>query len=227
MSYRILIVEDMPELLDNVCAFFREEGKDLLEVVSCADGDEALRMVTDGDFDLMILDVMLPGASGFDICRAARQKGNCPIILLTALGSDENILKGYELGCDDYVVKPFVMRHLYAKSLALLKRAKRDGEDGVISCGAIELNKRTMNVTVNGREIDLNSKEYALLFYLLMNKGCILTREAILDHVWNDNLDVSDRVVDNTIRRLRNALGEASSQVKTVFGRGYKLTEGK
>ena len=227
MSYRILIVEDMPELLDNVCAFFREEGKDLLEVVSCPDGDEALAKVTSEDFDLMILDIMLPGASGFDICRAARKKGNCPIILLTALGSDENILKGYELGCDDYVVKPFVMRHLYAKSLALLKRAKRDGEDGVISSGAIELNKRTMNVTVNGREIDLNSKEYALLFYLLMNKGCILTREAILDHVWNDNLDVSDRVVDNTIRRLRNALGEASSQVKTVFGRGYKLTEGK
>lgn len=227
MSYRILIVEDMPELLDNVCAFFREEGKDLLEVVSCSDGDEALAKVNAQDFDLMILDIMLPGASGFDICRAARKKGGCPIILLTALGSDENILKGYELGCDDYVVKPFVMRHLYAKSLALLKRAKRDEEGGVISCGAIELNKRTMNVTVNGREIDLNSKEYALLFYLLMNKDCILTREAILDHVWDDNLDVSDRVVDNTIRRLRNALGEASSQVKTVFGRGYKLTEGK
>ena len=209
MPYRILIVEDMQELLDNVCAFFREEGKDILEVVSCSDGDEALAKVTDGDFDLMILDIMLPGASGFDICRAARKKGSCPVILLTALGSDENILKGYELGCDDYVVKPFVMRHLYAKSLALLKRAKREAIGEMLSCGAI------------------NSKEYALLFYLLTNKDCILTRQAILDHVWDDNFDVSDRVVDNTIRRLRNALGEASSQVKTVFGRGYKLTEGK
>ena len=227
MSYRILIVEDMPELLDNVCAFFRGEGKDLLEVVSCSDGDEALGKVTNEDFNLMILDVMLPGASGFDICRAARKKGNCPVILLTALGSDENIMKGYELGCDDYVVKPFVMRHLYAKSLALLKRAKREAIGEMLSCGAIKLDKRTLNVTVNGREIYLNSKEYALLFYLLTNKDCILTRQAILDHVWDDNFDVSDRVVDNTIRRLRNALGEASSQVKTVFGRGYKLTEGK
>ena len=213
MPYRILIVEDMQELLDNVCAFFREEGKDILEVVSCSDGDEALAKVTDGDFDLMILDIMLPGASGFDICRAARKKGSCPVILLTA--------------CDDYVVKPFVMRHLYAKSLALLKRAKREAIGEMLSCGAIKLDKRTLNVTVNGREIYLNSKEYALLFYLLTNKDCILTRQAILDHVWDDNFDVSDRVVDNTIRRLRNALGEASSQVKTVFGRGYKLTEGK
>ena len=218
MSYRILIVEDMPELLDNVCAFFREEGKDLLEVVSCADGDEALRMVTDGDFDLMILDVMLPGASGFDICRAARQKGNCPIILLTALGSDVNILMGYELGCDDYVVKPFVMRHLYAKSLALLKRAQKNGAGDVLKCGAVELNKRTMAVTVNGREIDIQAKEYSLLFYLLSNKESILTRENILNHVWDDNLEVNDRVVDGTIRRLRASLGEAAAQVKTVFG---------
>ena len=227
MPYRILIVEDMQELLDNVCAFFREEGKDILEVVSCSDGDEALAKVTDEDFDLMILDIMLPGASGFDICRAARKKGSCPVMLLTALGSDENIMKGYELGCDDYVVKPFVMRHLYAKSLALLKRAKREAYGEMLSCGAIKLDKRTLNVTVNGREIYLNSKEYSLLYYLLTNKDCILTRQAILDHVWDDNFDVSDRVVDNTIRRLRNALGEASSQVKTVFGRGYKLTEGK
>ena len=227
MSYRVLIVEDMPELLDNVCEFFREEGSDLLEVVSCSDGDAAMEMVTTENFDLMILDIMLPGASGFDICKAARKKGDCPIILLTALGSESSILRGYEMGCDDYVVKPFVMRHLYAKSLALLKRAKKSGAGEVLKCGAVELNKRTMEVTVNGREVDIQAKEYSLLFYLLSNKDTILTRENILDHVWGDNLDVNDRVVDGTIRRLRASLGEASSQVKTVFGKGYKLTEGK
>lgn len=227
MSYRILIVEDMQELLDNVCDFFREEGKDLLEVISCSDGDAAMEMVAKENFDLMILDIMLPGASGFDICRAARSKGDCPIILLTALGSESNILKGYEFGCDDYVVKPFVMRHLYAKSLALLKRAKKNGTGEKLKCGAVELNKRTMQVTVNGREIAIQAKEYSLLFYLLSNKGSILTRENILDHVWDGNFDVSDRVVDNTIRRLRACLGEASAQVKTVFGKGYKITEGK
>ena len=146
MSYRILIVEDMQELLDNVCDFFREEGKDLLEVISCSDGDAAMEMVTTEIFDLMILDIMLPGASGFDICKAARKKGDCPIILLTALGSESSILRGYEMGCDDYVVKPFVMRHLYAKSLALLKRANKSGAGEVLKCGAVELNKRTMEV---------------------------------------------------------------------------------
>ena len=227
MSYRVLIVEDMPELLDNVCDFFLEEGADLLEVIRCSDGDTAMEMVTREDFDLMILDIMLPGASGFDICRAARRKSDCPIILLTALGSESSILRGYEMGCDDYVVKPFVMRHLYAKSLALLKRAKKNGAGEVLKCGAVELNKRTMEVTVNGREVDIQAKEYSLLFYLLSNKETILTRENILDHVWGDNFDVNDRVVDGTIRRLRASLGEASSQVKTVFGKGYKLTEGK
>ena len=227
MSYRVLIVEDMPELLDNVCDFFREEGASILEVISCSDGDAAREMVTKEDFDLMILDIMLPGASGFDICRTARQKSDCPVILLTALGSESNILKGYELGCDDYVVKPFVMRHLYAKSLALLKRAQKNGAGEVLKCGAVELNKRTMLVTVNGREIDIQAKEYSLLFYLLSNKESILTRDNILNHVWDDNLDVSDRVVDGTIRRLRACLGEASTQIKTVFGKGYKITEGK
>ena len=227
MSYRVLIVEDMQEILDNVCDFFLEEGKDLLEVTRCSDGSEAMDKVANEDFDLMILDIMLPGASGFDICKAVRKKSGCPIILLTALGSESSILRGYELGCDDYVVKPFVMRHLYAKSLALLKRAQKSAAGEVLKCGAISLNRRAMVVTVNGREIEIQAKEYALLYYLLSNKDSILTRENILDHVWGDNLDVSDRVVDNTIRRLRACLGEASSQVRTVFGKGYKLTEGK
>ena len=227
MPYRVLIVEDMQEILDNVCDFFLEEGADLLEVVRCSDGSEAMDKAANEDFDLMILDIMLPGASGFDICKAARKKGDCPIILLTALGSESSILRGYEMGCDDYVVKPFVMRHLYAKSLALLKRAKRNGAGDVLKCGAVSLNKRTMEVTVNGREVEIQAKEYSLLYYLLSNKEMILTRENILDHVWGDNLDVNDRVVDGTIRRLRACLGEASSQVKTVFGKGYKLTEGK
>ena len=225
MSYRILIVEDMQEILDNVCDFFLEEGKDLLEVTRCSDGNEAMDKVAKEDFDLMILDIMLPGASGFDICRAARKRSDCPIIFVTALGSEDSILKGYETGCDDYVVKPFSTRHLYAKSLALLKRAIKDSGSEEIRCGSITLNKKAMLVSVKGREIDINSKEYFLLLYLLENKGSVLTRKAILDHVWGDDLDVSDRVVDNTIRRLRGCLGDAADQVKTVIGRGYRITE--
>ncbi|MBO4681231.1 MAG: response regulator transcription factor [Clostridiales bacterium] len=225
MSFRLLIVEDSPELLEATGDFFREEGSGLWDVVTASDGNDALAKVRGGSFDLMILDIMLPGASGFDICRAARQKSDCPIIFVTALGSENNILKGYETGCDDYVVKPFSLRHLYAKSLALLKRAKKSSDGDILRCGTISLNRNTMLVTVEGREVAINAREYFLLVYLLENKGAVLTRKAILDHVWGDDLDVSDRVVDNTIRRLRESLGSASGQIKTAIGRGYRITE--
>ena len=225
MSYRLLIVEDSPELLEAVSDFYREEGAGLWEVVTASEGNDALAKVTNESFDLMILDIMLPGASGFDICRAARKRSDCPIIFVTALGSENNILKGYETGCDDYVVKPFSTRHLYAKSLALLKRAVKSGGGEEIRCGDISLNRKSMLVKVSGQEISINAKEYFLLVYLLENKGSVLTRQSILEHVWGDDLDVNDRVVDNTIRRLRESLGDASGQIKTAIGRGYRITE--
>lgn len=225
MSYRLLIVEDTPALLQAISVFFREKGAGIWEVVTSSNGNEALELVRSEEFDLMILDIMLPGASGFDICRAARQKGDCPIIFLTALGAESEIMKGYETGCDDYVVKPFSIRHLYAKSLALLKRAKGGKTTETLSCGAITINTQTMTVTVNGKEADIKSKEYFLLLYLLENKNAILSRERILEKVWGENFDVNDRIVDNAISRLRTDLGEASKQIKTVIGRGYKITE--
>lgn len=225
MSFRLLIVEDSPELLEAASDFYREEDAGLWEVVTASDGNDALAKVNSESFDLMILDIMLPGASGFDICRAARKKSDCPIIFVTALGSEQNILKGYETGCDDYVVKPFSLRHLYAKSLALLKRAKKSDDGDILRCGSISLNRKTMLVKVSGQEIAINAKEYFLLAYLLENKGSVLTRQSILEHVWGDDLDVNDRVVDNTIRRLRESLGDASSQIKTAIGRGYRIME--
>lgn len=225
MSYRLLIVEDTPALLQAISVFFREKGAGIWTVVTSSNGNEALDLVRSEEFDLMILDIMLPGASGFDICRAARQKGDCPIIFLTALGAEPEIMKGYETGCDDYVVKPFSIRHLYAKSLALLKRAKGGKTAETLSCGAITLNCHTMTVTVNGKEADIKSKEYFLLLYLLENKNAILSRERILEKVWGENFEVNDRIVDNAISRLRTDLGEASKQIKTVIGRGYKITE--
>ena len=225
MPYRLLIVDDSPELLEAVSDFFREEGAGIWNVVTASNGDDALRIVTGESFDLMILDIMLPGASGFDICRAVRRRSDCPVIFITALGSENSILKGYETGCDDYVIKPFSTRHLYAKSLALLKRASRSYAGDEIKCGDILLNKKTMLVKVRNREIQINSREYFLLLFMLENKGSILTRKSILEHVWHDDLDVSDRAVDNVIRRLRECLAEAAGQIKTVIGRGYRITE--
>lgn len=225
MAYRLLIVEDTPELLEAISVFFREEGAGIWEVCTFDNGNDALVRVSEESYDLMILDIMLPGASGFDICKAARKRGDCPIIFLTALGAENEIMKGYETGCDDYVVKPFSIRHLYAKSLALLKRAKGGSGPESLSCGAITLNRRTMTVTINGKEADIKSKEYFLLQFLLENKNAVLSRERILDRVWGDNLDVNDRIVDIAVSRLRTELGEASKQIKTVIGRGYKITE--
>jgi DNA-binding response OmpR family regulator len=225
MAYRLLIVEDSPELLEIMSDFYREEGAGLWTVDTATNGNDALARVSEESYDLMILDIMLPGASGFDICKAARSKSDCPIIFVTALSTDNFILKGYETGCDDYVIKPFSIRHLYAKSLALLKRARKSDDGEELRCGNISLNKKTMMVRVKSKIIDIKSKEYFLLLYLLENKEAVLTRKAILEHVWCDDLDVSDRIVDSTIKRLRDCLGEASGQIKTAIGRGYRISE--
>ena len=225
MAYRLLIVEDSPELLEIMSDFYREEGAGLWTVDTATNGNDALARVSEESYDLMILDIMLPGASGFDICKAVRSKSDCPIIFVTALSTDNFILKGYETGGDDYVIKPFSIRHLYAKSLALLKRARKSDDGEELRCGNISLNKKTMMVKVKGIPIEIKSKEYFLLLYLLENKEAVLTRKAILEHVWSDDLDVSDRIVDSTIKRLRDCLGEASGQIKTAIGRGYKITE--
>ena len=225
MAYRLLIVEDSPELLEIMSVFYREEGAGLWTVDTAVNGNDALAKVSDEPYDLMILDIMLPGASGFDICKAARAKSDCPIIFVTALSTENFILKGYETGCDDYVIKPFLIRHLYAKSLALLKRARKSDDGEELRCGNISLNKKTMMVKVKGRPIEIKSKEYFLLLYLLENKDAVLTRKTILEHVWCDDLDVSDRIVDSTIKRLRDCLGEAAGQIRTVIGRGYRISE--
>ena len=225
MAYRLLIVEDSPELLEIMSVFYREEGAGLWTVDTATNGNDALARVSEESYDLMILDIMLPGASGFDICKAVRSKSDCPIIFVTALSTDNFILKGYETGGDDYVIKPFSIRHLYAKSLALLKRARKSDDGEELRCGNISLNKKTMMVKVKGRPIEIKSKEYFLLLYLLENKDAVLTRKTILEHVWCDDLDVSDRIVDSTIKRLRDCLGEATGQIRTVIGRGYRISE--
>lgn len=225
MAYRLLIVEDSPELLEIMSDFYREEGAGLWTVDTATNGNDALARVSEESYDLMILDIMLPGASGFDICKAARSKSDCPIIFVTALSTDNFILKGYETGGDDYVIKPFSIRHLYAKSLALLKRARKSDDGEELRCGSISLNKKTMMVKVKGIPIEIKSKEYFLLLYLLENKDAVLTRKTILEHVWCDDLDVSDRIVDSTIKRLRDCLGEAAGQIRTVIGRGYRISE--
>ena len=219
---RILIVEDNEELLMLVSDFFRSKGS--FDVDTAPDGDRALSLICINEYDIAILDIMLPGTNGFDVCKALRGKSKCPIVFLTALGTEENILKGYEIGADEYMVKPFSLKVLYAKCLALLNRTDAElRKEPVLECGDIKLYPLRMEVEAGGRKVTLAPKEYFLLKVLMENKGIVLGRDRLLDLVWGLGFDGSDRVVDSHIKKLRKALGNSGETIKTVIGGGYKI----
>ena len=223
MSLKYLIVEDSVKISDGICEFFTSKSQGLITFDQAFTGDEGLRLITTNKYDLIILDIMLPGASGFDLCKAARKTNDSPVIFLTSLGGEESILKGYELGADDYVVKPFNVKTLYAKAEAMVKRYKGDKEFTILKRDEIELNTYTMDVKVNGTLIDLSPKEYFLLKYLMENPEKVFSRNQLLDTIWEYDFDGSDRVVDNHVKKLRKSLGSAGKRLVTVYGRGFKI----
>ena len=219
---RILIVEDNEELLKLVADFFWSKGS--FEVATASDGNCALSLIGEKDFDIAILDIMLPGTNGFEVCKALRSKSECPIVFLTALANEDNILRGYEIGADEYMVKPFSLKVLYAKCLALLNRTEADlHKELVLECGDIKLYPLRMEVEAGGRKIDMAPKEYFLLKVLMENKGIVLGRDRLLDLVWGLGFDGSDRVVDTHIKKLRKSLGDSGNVIRTVIGGGYKI----
>lgn len=221
---RLLIVEDSFQIREAVVDFFEQKGEGIITIDSSGDGDAGMRAVTENSYDLVILDIMLPGPSGFMICKKIREKSDCPIIFLTALGTEDNILKGYEMGADEYIVKPFSLKVLYAKCLVLLERSGKRSKERVLEVGDIRLYPSRMLVKVNGETTDLAPKEYFLLKVLMENKGYVLGRQKLLDLVWGMGFDGSDRVVDNHIKKLRQHLGTSGGSIKTVIGGGYKIT---
>ena len=219
---RILIVEDNEELLALVADYFKNKGS--FDVFTAPDGTSALKLVDEKDFDIAILDIMLPGPNGFEICRTLRNKSRCPIVFLTALGNEDNILKGYEIGADEYMVKPFSPKVLYAKCLALLSRTEAElSREVVIECGDIRLYPLRMDVEAGGHNIKLAPKEYFLLKALIENKGIVLDRDRLMDLVWGVGFDGNDRTVDSHIKKLRKSLGSYGGAIKTVIGGGYKI----
>ncbi|MBR3629040.1 MAG: response regulator transcription factor, partial [Oscillospiraceae bacterium] len=163
-------------------------------------------------------------ADGFTICRSIRRVSDIPVLFITARGREEDILHGYDLGCDDYIVKPFLLSALFAKCTAIVKR--REGHpDAVLRCGAISLDTRKLLCFVDGSEVELTQKSFAILRYLMEHPGWVIDRDTLLNNVWGEDYYGVDRVVDNHIKHLRRALGRAGSQIRTVIGRGYKLTE--
>ena len=225
MAYKILLVEDDRQIREIIEDYFTDKGEGEFTVVTAQDGREGLSIIRQEEFDLIMLDVMLPYVDGFSICKEIRSTSIVPVLFLTARAMEKDILYGYELGCDDYLVKPFSLAELYAKTNALLKRAKGTIISRELVCGKISINLLTLQVTVDNALIELAPKEFALLKYLVEHKNWVVSRDTLLNHIWGYDYFGGDRVVDNHIKKLRKALGAASTQIKTVIGKGYKLTE--
>lgn len=224
MAHRILLVEDDPQIREIIEDYFSSKKDEITEITSADDGIAAEEIIDKNDFDLILLDVMLPHLDGFSICRKIRRTSDVPVIFLTARSSEADILFGYELGCDDYVTKPFSVAELYAKSLALLRRAKGTVRNTKVVCGEIELDTLAFECFVNGKKVDLAPKEYELLSYLIANRNRVVSREVLLERIWGYDFDGGTRVVDNHIKKLRSHLGEARSQISTVISKGYRIS---
>lgn len=222
--YKILIADDEIKIRNTVRDYLSAKGFD---VTTAADGADALEKFGEKDFDLIILDVMMPNFDGFDTCRAVRRRSNLPVLFLTAKSQEKDFLQGFECGCDDYIVKPFPLSVLYEKCLALIKRYRNVSEDNLITVGNISVNPEKRKVFADGEEIYFSDKDFKILCYLIKNKGIVLSRDLILTRVWGYDFDGDSRVVDTHIKRIRKALGSCSNQIKTVINAGYVLEEGE
>ena len=222
MDYRIMVTEDEPKLREVVCDYLLSRGD---VPVPAGDGLEALALAEeDGNFDAVVLDVMMPGLDGFAVCRALRRRSAVPILFLTALSDEEDKLWGYELGADDYITKPFSLSLLYAKVTALIRRDRGGVLTGdTLRCGDLEVSLSSRRVRAGGRELSLTPKEYALLTCLMRNRNMVMSREQLLVKCWGYDYEGESRAVDTHIRRLREKLGPYGTCIKTVIKAGYKL----
>ena len=223
MKATILLAEDERDMREVLCDYFTAKSGGELTVISAPDGNTALHLIETQPFDLLLLDIMLPGTDGFALCRAAREQGDAPVLFVTAREDEQDKLHGYGLGADDYVVKPFSLAVLYAKAQALLRRSRGMTAAEVLSAGALVLDPARGTVTADGQRIDLPPKEFALLRALMERKNRVLTRDELLDLAWGWDYDGTDRVIDGHIKKLRRALGKHADCIKTVVKRGYKL----
>lgn len=224
MMKKILLIEDDHQICEVIRKYFISKET---AIYAIQNGTEALQTIKYhlSDYELILLDIMLPDTDGFTICREIRKNSDIPVIFITARGREEDILYGYDIGCDDYIIKPFLLSALYAKCEALIRRAHGTVTNDMLICGTIRLNTRMLSCYVGEQEIELPPKQFAILKYLMLHKNWTVDRETLLNRIWGIDYFGSDRVVDNHIKKLRKALGSAGGQIKTLIGRGYKLTE--
>ena len=218
---KIMVVDDESRMRKLVRDFLDREG---YKVIEAADGEEAVDLFYENrDVALIILDVMMPKMDGWQTCREIREESKVPIIMLTAKGDEQDELKGFELGVDEYISKPFSPKILVARVEAILRRSGKVEEEELLSAGGIEINKTAHEVSVDGKKIELSFKEFELLSYFLENQGIALSREKILNHVWNYDYFGDARTIDTHVKKLRSKLGEKGEMIHTIWGMGYKF----
>lgn len=218
---KILVVDDESRMRKLVKDFLVKKD---FTVIEAEDGMEALDIFfANKDISLVILDVMMPRMDGWQVCREIRNFSKVPIIMLTAKADERNELQGFEIGVDEYITKPFSPKILVARVEALLRRANMLGQEQVINVGGIEINKAAHIVSVGDKNIELSYKEFELLVYFAENEGLALSREKILNSVWNYDYFGDARTIDTHVKKLRSKLGEKGSYIKTIWGMGYKF----
>lgn len=220
MGNKILVVDDESRMRKLVRDFLTKKG---YEVVEAENGEQAIDIFcSDNTIDLIILDVMMPKMDGWQVCREIRKLSKVPIVMLTARGDEQDELLGFELGVDEYISKPFSPKILTARVDAILRRSMADQSD-VLSLGGIEVDKTAHIVRVDGKPVDLSYKEFELLTYFMENKGIALSREKILNNVWNYDYFGDARTIDTHVKKLRSKLGAKGDLIKTIWGMGYKM----
>lgn len=219
---KILVVDDETRMRKLVGDFLKKSG---YQVVEAADGSAALDIFFEqNDIALVILDVMLPKMDGWQVCKEIRQYSKVPIIMLTAKSEESDELLGFELGVDEYITKPFSPKILVARVEAILRRTINSEPEEVLSAGGIHIDKAAHSVTIDGTPIELSYKEFELLTYFMENRGIALSREKILNHVWNYDYYGDARTIDTHVKKLRSKMGEKGDLIKTIWGMGYKLS---
>lgn len=218
---KILVVDDESRMRKLVKDFLVKKQYKVLEA---GDGEEAIEVFFENkDISLIILDVMMPKMDGWEVCKEIRKFSKVPIIMLTAKSEENDELKGFELGVDEYISKPFSPKILVARVDAILRRANKIGADMTIEAGDIKIDKAAHIVKVKDKEIELSFKEFELLTYFIENKGIALSRENILNNVWNYDYFGDARTIDTHVKKLRSKLGDCGDYIKTVWGMGYKF----
>ena len=220
-SLKILVVDDESRMRKLVKDFLTKKG---FTVIEAGDGEEAVdKFFEVKDIALIILDVMMPKMDGWQVCREIRQYSKVPIIMLTAKSDEKDELQGFDLGVDEYITKPFSPKIHVARVEAILRRSNVLAADDTMEAGGIELNKAAHEVLIDGKSVELSYKEFELLAYFMSNQGVALSRERILNNVWNYDYFGDARTIDTHVKKLRSKLGAKGEYIKTIWGMGYKF----